>query len=254
MLLQQIERAAKQGVIDLSAPPSPEAPEPTPAARPRIEPVALARPKAEPAPKPAPAPSAPADLAGLDHSQIFATTVFDRDKPRSAKPAPEAAPECLPDESLDVAHWSRSGSLFDQVPGLELRLVGEFDTPDPTALGDLARLYIRFGFGAEAEGLLLGFDAPCPNARPCSTWRASSMASRSPRTARSRSAPPAPAAMRCGSRSVARSRPGATRTSSPLSWPPSPNCRPTCVLCSGLPWCCVWSMPISRDRPGRSRI
>ena len=37
------------------------------------------------------------------------------------------------------------------------RLLGEFDAPDPQALRDLARLYVRVGLGAEAEALTRSF-------------------------------------------------------------------------------------------------
>ncbi len=82
------------------------------------------------------------------------------------------------------------------------KVVGEFDRPDPAALRDLARLYIRFGFGAEAEALSPASTPTSPNARCSSTSRAPSRAARSRPPARWRSKPSAPARMRSGWRSA----------------------------------------------------
>ena len=92
-----------------------------------------------------------------------ATTVFDRDGRRRAPPPVPAPPECLPDQELDVGAWSNGLSLHEQAVAISHRLIGEFDTPDPSALRELVRLHIRFGFGAEAESLLASFDAPLPD-------------------------------------------------------------------------------------------
>ena len=97
----------------------------------------------------------------LDGDQIAATTVYDRDSRAAlgARAAAEAAspPACLPDGKFDIVSWSNGQPLSQQLPVLRGQLVGEFDLPDPEALARLARLYIRFGFGAEAEALLAGF-------------------------------------------------------------------------------------------------
>jgi hypothetical protein len=162
-LLRQIERAADQGLISLNGrgigadgaaegvalrmaypdfadttPPEPPRAEEAPP-RPRLPGAVGGR------------PSGPADTR-----QIRATTVFDFYSARAADRLTEAAnsPECLPDEQLDVRAWSDGSGLFDQLPELRGQLVGEFDEPDATAVRDLARLYIRFGFGAEAETIL----------------------------------------------------------------------------------------------------
>lgn len=178
VLIQQIERAASQGLIELSDPAAGKGAE-KPAVPARDHPVAEAE-SEQPAPPPlprqvaAPATPAPIGLAArpetalpdlFDHDQIQATTVFDRDGRRAAArmAIPPVAPECLPDSALDLPNWSQGQALFDEAPKLDARLVGEFDRPDPKALTDLARLYIRFGFGMEAESLLAGFDIDLPD-------------------------------------------------------------------------------------------
>ena len=186
VLLRQIARAASQGLIELSGPEEPPAArseagpetEPEHRAAERAAPAVpeAQRPKAAPRPEPSKTKTSPVSVAAprmtkpetlrdlFDHDQVEATTVFDRDRRRAeglAKNEPPA-PDCLPDAVFDVAQWSNGQSLFTQAPALERRLIGEFDAPDPEAVADLARLYIRFGFGIEAEGLLREFDAPFP--------------------------------------------------------------------------------------------
>lgn len=107
-------------------------------------------------------PASIAALAGLD--QIETISVYDRDGAALAAgvaPAPPAA--CLPDADFDLGAWGGDAPLYDEAQALLRRLVGEFDKPDPEALRDLARLYLRRGFGAEAESLLTGFGADLPD-------------------------------------------------------------------------------------------
>ena len=66
---------------------------------------------------------------------------------------------CLADDRLEVGAWSNGQPFATQLPMLRRQLIGEFDQPSATGLRDLARLYIRFGFGAEAEALLASFGA-----------------------------------------------------------------------------------------------
>jgi tetratricopeptide (TPR) repeat protein len=115
----------------------------------------------------APAAADPADpLAALDgERQVIATTVFDRDSSAAvaARLARQLAPEeCLPDTALDVGRWTNGTPLHHQVPELQRLVVGEFDRPNPVAVRDLARLYLRFGFGAEAEDMIESFGADFP--------------------------------------------------------------------------------------------
>lgn len=107
-------------------------------------------------------PDEAALVAALDaYEQIAAITVYDRDRPRSAAAATVPEP-CLPDELFDLAAWSSERSMGDQLPMLRRQLIGEFDIPNPAGVTDLARFYIRYGFGAEAEALLLSFRGATP--------------------------------------------------------------------------------------------
>ncbi|HET9067675.1 MAG TPA: hypothetical protein VFN28_03450, partial [Amaricoccus sp.] len=97
-----------------------------------------------------------AALAGSD--QIEATTVFDRDSRTAGTAAPDATPAvCIDDARLDVGAWSNGLPFTAQAPDIARQLVSEFDAPNPTAIRDLARLYLRFGLGAEAGMLLAAF-------------------------------------------------------------------------------------------------
>ncbi len=174
ILIRQIERAASQGLVRMHDPDAPpdaeEVPEETEVAEiePAPEPAAP-----EPAAQEPTAPDAGEPqmaIAGVDpesaltqlalHDQVEATTVFDRDTRNAVTRRGENTPvasACLPDERLDVASWTNGLAFTTQVAALRRRLLGEFDTPDPVAVADLARVYIRFGFGAEAIGTLAAF-------------------------------------------------------------------------------------------------
>jgi hypothetical protein len=180
-LLDQIERAADQGLIELTGPDAlaelrrllPEeeghgdaddAAEAPPAAggtRAAGEDAAASLAEA-PADGSATGPDDDAALLaalGIEFSgerQVRARTVFDRDARRSIPE--EDDPLCLPDEALDVARWSDNRPLPDQAVALRQRLVGEFDRPDPLAVRDLVRLHLRHGLGAEARLILRSFD------------------------------------------------------------------------------------------------
>ncbi len=162
-LIRQIERAASQGVVELSAPdalPKTTAPEDT-APRPRA--VEPAPPAPTPAEKLAPVsvPTAPDATTELFEAQeqIEATTVFDRDGRRAVEARTTAAPAsaCLDDARLDLGAWSNGLDFTGQAMALRRQLVGEFDAPNAASIVALARLYIRFGFGTEAQALLDGF-------------------------------------------------------------------------------------------------
>lgn len=161
-LVRQITRAADQGIVRFSdgaapvvAAAGPEAVGPLPRpAEERLTPTAL---------RPHAAPLTIADLAREE--QISASTVFDRDS-RQAQRTPAATKlpgACLDDGALDVATWSDGTPFPEALARLRGRLVGEFDAADPAAVRDTARLYVRFGLGAEAEATLAAFpEAPIP--------------------------------------------------------------------------------------------
>jgi hypothetical protein len=131
-LVRQLEHAAEQGVVDLRAPGAGAGASADPAAEDTI-------------------PS---------HAQVEAMTVFDRDRPVKAPPPPG----CLPDDHFDLAAWTQAGMGFaEQRAAAEARLLTEFDAANVEALATLTRLYIRFGLGREAGGLLAAFSSPFPD-------------------------------------------------------------------------------------------
>jgi hypothetical protein len=161
LLIRQIERAAGQGLVLMTGDAEAPAPRPRTAAKPaddaRTERLAApARTPERPAVRAA--PTSPVGVALLESDQVEATTVFDRDSRRArGAAAPEEPEACLSDADVDVASWSNGLGFTGQLPVLRRQLLGEFDAPNAPAVRDLARLYIRFGFGAEARALLAGF-------------------------------------------------------------------------------------------------
>jgi hypothetical protein len=61
---------------------------------------------------------------------------------------------CPTDDSVNLAGWSDGNPLHTQIGALRDRLFGEFDRLDPEAAEQLAKLYLHFGFGAEAKQIL----------------------------------------------------------------------------------------------------
>lgn len=171
-LMEQIRRAAGQGLIEL-ADPTEASPGPDVVTQPddgddgdASASTPVSRREAT-APRPAPRRNradvddidllAQADLSALD-GQILATSVFDRDAPGPQGVRPEADGQCRPDADFDISRWSDGRSHAEQAAGLRKVLVGEFDRPDADAIDALARLHLRFGLGAESRTVLDGFE------------------------------------------------------------------------------------------------
>lgn len=104
----------------------------------------------------APANSAEALVQGLGLSNLRVATAIDRDLRGAGNLLTESAmpSACLDDVSLAVETWGNDSPFSAQVAELRGRLFGEFDRVDPEAVRDMARLYIHFGFGAEARNIL----------------------------------------------------------------------------------------------------
>lgn len=140
-LIREIGRAATQGLLsprlDRAPPPSPSTAQPAP-------------PPATPQPRPPP--------TGI---QMLARTSIDRDLAAALGEGQKAhSPACLDPARVDVAAWGTDAPFWRQVGPLRARLLGEFDTPDGRAVRQLARLYVFFGFGAEARQLLSELGGP----------------------------------------------------------------------------------------------
>lgn len=68
--------------------------------------------------------------------------------------------ECLSDKLTRVVNWGTDAPFGAQIGPLNRRLFGEFDKPDESVAVDLARLYVFFGFGAEAQRALALVSTP----------------------------------------------------------------------------------------------
>ncbi|WP_424977616.1 tetratricopeptide repeat protein [Leisingera sp. S232] len=131
-LLQQISRAANQGLVIVSEEhPSVEA-----------DTVGLD-----------PFGAADRPLNPLDH--ISVTSAIDRETGLIAALAADRGEEshCLKSRDLAVHTWGEEGPFADQLAPLRSALVQEFDDVNPANVYALVRLYLYFSFGAEARSI-----------------------------------------------------------------------------------------------------
>lgn len=133
-LLQELGRAAAQGLVTV------DVPEPLPIRPPE--------PRSEP-----PAPAPPQPEAPRPRSNIRVLTAVDRDRP-----SPGAVPDlsedgapCVTAEALDIANWGSLDKPGALIGTKRARLFGEFDRLSEDGLRALVRGYIYLGFGIEAR-------------------------------------------------------------------------------------------------------
>ncbi|MFN3259464.1 MAG: hypothetical protein ACE37J_02785 [Pikeienuella sp.] len=163
-LLEQLSRAAEQGLLEFSspeaaalAPPPPDEPrrrraEPEPEPEPEPEATPAPEPEPEPAPETAladaPPPPQPIELP------VRARTAIDKEfRADRSETLVETAP-CIADSRLDPQGWPDAGAFQAEQAKLSATLLDEFDNPEPGAATALARLYVAAGFGAEARRLI----------------------------------------------------------------------------------------------------
>lgn len=146
-LLRELDRAAVQGLLSPGATwTAPEAARKTRRGAAQTDtPDAAARRTAGGAPG-----------ANGIHINLVAESSIDREIHNTIAGAlPETGEAgCLDARMIDVPSWGRPARFAEQVGALRRRLTGEFDETDPEAAIALARLYIYFGFGAEARQAL----------------------------------------------------------------------------------------------------
>jgi len=134
-LLAQIERASDQGLLDLTESPIPtgQKEQRKPELKILVE---------------APEESLPLSLS--------VTTVIDRDLAAGVALLDRSSSEsfCTDPKFVAVASWGRGGNYADEVSQLRSQLYGEFDKLQLETAVDLARLYLFFGFGAEARQVI----------------------------------------------------------------------------------------------------
>ena len=141
-LLEQLSRAASQGLITFDPAPTRPAPQSPGHETPQ-----------------APEMEAPIPLPEADRVPLHIETSVDRDSgfTAPAHPLTSDGGQCPADTEFDVAAWAGEDPAAIQIAALRQGVVGEFDRPDPERVIALARLYINLGFGAEASATLNSF-------------------------------------------------------------------------------------------------
>lgn len=140
-LVEQLARAASQGLIALDA-PVPQAP---------------LRDQQEDVPEQAPQESPVLDVRIGRPPNMLIETQIDRDNRSAAGQRPRDLPvDCFEAARIDVGNWFADGTVQDQLGAARQNLVDSRDRPDPSAYSDLARRLIYLSFGAEARALLRG--------------------------------------------------------------------------------------------------
>lgn len=112
-----------------------------------------------------PQPAAPAEGLPPQLDAITAVDAARRAAPGVPKSAGDAG-DCPSPDSLDIGAWAFAAPAAPQIAAARAALLAEFDRPQPEAVLRLARLYLYFGFGAEAAALLDAFPLPGPAAQP----------------------------------------------------------------------------------------
>ncbi len=145
-VMGQIARAASQGLLS----PNVQWPSQGPASQQETQ--SAKEGASDAAEKPAPQETKPEPLANLR-----ARSSIDRDVLAHAEQliGPLSGQgDCLSDKLTRVANWGTEEPFGAQIGPLNRRLFGEFDKPDESVALALARLYVFFGFGAEAQRVL----------------------------------------------------------------------------------------------------
>ncbi|WP_340108169.1 hypothetical protein [Pikeienuella sp. HZG-20] len=164
-LLEQLSRAADQGLLSYRSPEAAAAaPPPTdPERRGRRAPETP-----EPPPAPAPAPAATAELMAKtpppekDYAEapkplelpVRARTAVDRAFRADRAETFVDEVDCIADARLDTSDWPDADAFSAELARLSGALLDEFDMPLPDIATGLVKLYIAAGFSAEALGVI----------------------------------------------------------------------------------------------------
>lgn len=162
LILEQIARAAAQGLVRAAVPDLPglSATDQTPGG-----PVPPA--EAQATLRPEPQPQTPTTEPQIN---VTAQTSMDRDGFARVRRALQGGPDaCLAAGDLDVGSWGDGQDPARLIAEGRSALLGEFDRVRPDAVETLARRYVYLGFGAEAAALISAFPG---NAQDGATLRA----------------------------------------------------------------------------------
>ncbi|MEM7668463.1 MAG: hypothetical protein AAF317_04830 [Pseudomonadota bacterium] len=151
-LLEQLTRAAEQGLLDIRTPEETG----TEAGDPAAQLANLAAPSAGPViePQAEPAPDLVAVATPPLELPVRSRTAVDRDFVQDRSDTLTEGDGCILNASLAKLTWPDAGDPASEIARLRSSLVGEFDAPNLDQVEELAKLYILIGFGAEARHLL----------------------------------------------------------------------------------------------------
>ncbi|MEE9453355.1 MAG: hypothetical protein V3V13_03090 [Paracoccaceae bacterium] len=141
-LLEQLTLAAEQGLLDISE-PIPDIPD--------VEISSAAEIVHE-----IPEEVAPQEVVEehpiepIDDKQVNIQSVYDRDAVRS-KTHDDTDPNCLSKASLDIASWGDGSNFTQELSAIRMKMIPDLDAIDVRKIHELIRLYVRYGFGAEAK-------------------------------------------------------------------------------------------------------
>lgn len=142
-LIEGLARAASQGILDAAVTATADPVEP-------VEKVAVMEtPVVEPEP-----------MVQPQQPGVGITTAMDRDF-AAVRDAIEARVEqrCLPADLFQIAEWADERAFHEQAAAMAEALAGEFGEEPREGQDALARLYLHFGFGAEARAVLAADNA-----------------------------------------------------------------------------------------------
>mgnify|MGYP001765289942 CR=1 FL=1 len=151
-LLEQLSRAASQGLLSLDIPKH-EIPK---------------APGTETSETQPPAPSEEPTYRAADHIAIQSETAIDRETLDLALGTSfsDSGAGCWDDTDVDPASWIDDRPPETQIGEARRALVGEFDEPQVADAIKLAQIYVAYGFGFEARSVLQSLDIPPDQSAP----------------------------------------------------------------------------------------
>lgn len=144
-LVRELGSAATQGILN----PIPGVSLPS-LKRPQIDLSTITLPEEEPTPQPM-----PEAIAGMVNNMRISSSM---DLPSSARPNANSQSlsglSCPRNADVDLANWANDRPFHEQTGDYRRALYAEFDRLDEKAALSLAKIYLHYGFGAEAQQIL----------------------------------------------------------------------------------------------------
>lgn len=142
-LITQIARAATQGLLSVQGPQIGLSPKQ----------VIHQAPIPQTAPSSTPREASPARFENVN---LRAQSSIDQGQSQSEGEVPQTinGGSCLVEFDLEIQHWGNNTAFGEQIGAFRTKLTKEFDHTNKEATLGLMKLYLHFGFGAEAAQLL----------------------------------------------------------------------------------------------------